>query len=112
MKVTPTRILKIIKIVFIKKKGSPKDDPYIAFQKYYFLESSQVEVEDTPATEAEVSKAAQESSASFLVALIVASVVAETPAVVTVHLQDQSFLHEARERVKNAAIAIKVTFFI
>jgi hypothetical protein len=27
-------------------------------------------------------------------------------------LQVQSFLHEARDSVKNAAIAIKVTFFI
>jgi hypothetical protein len=81
-------------------------------KKNYFLESSQVELVDTPATEPEVSKAEQASSASFLVALNGVSVVAETPAVVTVHLQVQSFLHEARDSVKNAAIAIKVTFFI
>ena len=82
-------------------------------KKNYFLESSQVEVEETPATVLDVSKAVQASSASFFVEpLIAMSEVEETPAVLIVHLHDQSFLHEARDSVKNAAIAIKVTFFI
>jgi hypothetical protein len=81
-------------------------------KKYYFLESSQVVLEEIPTTEEEVSNAVHASSASFFVALIGYSAEADTPAAVEVHLQVQSFLHEARDSVKNAAIAIKVTFFI
>jgi hypothetical protein len=90
-----------------KKKGSPKDDPLYRSKKDYFLEISQLI--EAPGT---ATVASQASSASLFVALRVVSDTVEVPPAVVVHLHVQSRLHEARDSVKNAAIAIKVTFFI